>query len=51
MNDYAVKVKPAARQELEALPDNLLSRVVRKLESLSHTPRPAGCKKLKGCRD
>jgi mRNA interferase RelE/StbE len=51
VNDYAVKVKPAARQELEALPDNLLSRVVRKLESLSHTPRPAGCKKLKGYRD
>jgi mRNA interferase RelE/StbE len=51
VNDYAVDVKPAARKELEALPDNVLSRVVRRLESLSHTPRPAGCKKLKGYKD
>jgi mRNA interferase RelE/StbE len=29
----------------------VLSRVVRKLESLGHTPRPAGCKKLKGYKD
>jgi len=29
----------------------LLSRVVRKLESLSHIRRPAGCKKLKGYKD
>ncbi len=51
MNNYAVDVKPAARKELERLPDNVLSRVVSKLESLSHTPRPAGCKKLKGYKD
>jgi mRNA interferase RelE/StbE len=51
VNDYAVEVKPPARKELEALPDKVLSRVVRKLESLSHTPRPAGCKKLKGYKD
>jgi mRNA interferase RelE/StbE len=51
VNSYAVEVKPAARRELEALPDHVLSRVVRKLESLGHTPRPAGCKKLKGYKD
>jgi mRNA interferase RelE/StbE len=51
VNNYAVEVKPRARKELEALPDNVLSRVVRKLESLSHTPRPAGCQKLKGHKD
>ena len=51
MNNYAVEVKPSARKELEALPDHVLSRVVRKLESLGHTPRPAGCKKLKGYKD
>ena len=51
MNNYAVEVKPSARKELEALPDNVLSRVVRKVESLGHTPRPAGCKKLKGHKD
>jgi len=51
VNSYAVELKPSARRELEALPDHVLSRVVRKLESLGHTPWPAGCKKLKGHND
>jgi mRNA interferase RelE/StbE len=51
VGDYSVEVKSAARKELEALPDNLLARVVRKIESLGHAPRPAGCKKLKGYQD
>jgi mRNA interferase RelE/StbE len=51
VTSYSVEVKPPARKELEALPDNMLSRVVRKVESLGQTPRPAGCKKLKGFKD
>jgi mRNA interferase RelE/StbE len=51
VNNYAIEVKPAARKELEALPDNILSRVIRKVGSLGHMPRPAGCKKLKGYKD
>ncbi|HWD98092.1 MAG TPA: type II toxin-antitoxin system RelE/ParE family toxin [Bryobacteraceae bacterium] len=51
MNSYAVEVKSPARKELEALPDNVLVRVIRKLEALGRTPRPAGCKKLKGYKD
>ena len=51
MDSFAVLVKPSARKELEALPDNVLARVVRKLEALGHAPRPAGCKKLKGYKD
>jgi mRNA interferase RelE/StbE len=51
VSKYAVEVKPHARKELEALPDNVLSRVVRKLEALADIPRPAGCKKLKGYKD
>jgi mRNA interferase RelE/StbE len=51
VNSYAVQVKPSAGKELEALPDNVLSRVVRKLEALGDTPRDAGCKKLKGHKD
>jgi len=51
VNKYNVEVKPPARRELEALPDNVLSRAVRKLESLADNPRPAGCKKLKGYKD
>jgi len=52
VSSYSVEVKPPARKELEALPDNvLLARVVRKLEALGRAPRPAGCKKLKGYKD
>lgn len=51
MTDYSVEVKPAAQKELEALPDNVLARVIRKLEALRQTPRPTGCKKLKGYKD
>ena len=51
MNKYAVEVKPPARKELEALPDDMLRRVVGKLESLGDNPRPDGCRKLKGYRD
>jgi mRNA interferase RelE/StbE len=51
VNSYSVDAKPAATREIEALPDNALSRVIRKVESLAQTPRPAGCKKLKGYKD
>jgi mRNA interferase RelE/StbE len=51
MSNYSVEVKPTARKELEALPDSVLARAVQKIESLSHAPRPAGCKKLKGYKD
>ena len=51
MSKYAVEVKHAARKELDGLPDTVLARVVRHIESLGDLPRPAGCKKLKGYRD
>jgi mRNA interferase RelE/StbE len=51
VGDYAVQVKPSTRKELEALPDNMLARVLQKMEALRSTPRPAGCKKLKGYKD
>ena len=51
MGNYSLEVKPSARKELEALPDRVLVRVVQKLESLGHAPRPTGCKKLKGYKD
>lgn len=51
MDSYAVELKPSARKELESLPDTVLARVVRKVESLANDPRPAGCKKLKGYKD
>lgn len=51
MSDYSVEIKSSARKELEALPDSVLARVVKKIESLGDAPRPAGCKKLKGYKD
>ena len=51
MSNYSVEVKPPARKELEGLPDNVLARVVQRLESLGQAPRPSGCKKLKGYKD
>ena len=51
MSNYSVEVKPPARKELEALPDNVLARVLQKMDSLRTAPRPAGCKKLKGYKD
>jgi mRNA interferase RelE/StbE len=51
LNKYAVEVAAAARKELEELPDNVLARVVGKLESLADNPRPSGCKKLIGYKD
>jgi len=51
VNNYTVEIKPSARKELWALPNDLLARAVAKIESLSDNPRPPGCKKLKGFRD
>ncbi|HEV2381401.1 MAG TPA: type II toxin-antitoxin system RelE/ParE family toxin [Terriglobia bacterium] len=51
MSSYSVELKPPARKELEALPDSMLARVVKKIESLGDAPRPTGCKKLKGYKD
>ena len=51
MGNYSVQLKTSARKELEALPDNVLARVIQKIESLGSAPRPAGCKKLKGYKD
>lgn len=51
MGNYSIEVKPSARKELVALPDPMLLRIVQKLESLGDTPRPTGCKKLKGYKD
>ncbi len=51
MSDYSVQIKPSARKELERLPNTVLARVVRKMDSLRSQPRLTGCKKLKGYKD
>jgi len=51
VGDYSIEIKPSARKELEALPDDILTRVLQRMETLRTAPRPAGCKKLKGYKD
>ena len=51
MGNYTVEMKPSARKELWALPNDVLARAVAKIEALADNPRPPGCKKLKAYRN
>jgi len=44
-------IKPSARKELEDLSDQLIARLVQKIEGLAANPRPLGCRKLRGYKD
>jgi mRNA interferase RelE/StbE len=48
---YSLEIKPSAQKELDALADDLFTRIDRKILALADNPRPAGCKKLKGYKD
>ncbi|MFH0793860.1 MAG: type II toxin-antitoxin system RelE/ParE family toxin [bacterium] len=48
MADYAITFARSARKELESLDRPLVERILHKIESLTHDPRPRGCRKLKG---
>ena len=48
---YELRLARSARKELDALPDAVLARVARQLDVLPDTPRPPGCKKLRGTTD
>jgi len=48
---YAIDIKPSARRELENLSDNLIARLVPKIDALAANPRPSGCRKLRGYKD
>jgi mRNA interferase RelE/StbE len=47
---YAVQLTSAAVKQLDALPDDIRTRILPQLWALAEDPRPAGCKKLKGTR-
>lgn len=51
MANYALEIKQSAQKELDTLDDALFSRIDRKIMALAETPRPTGCKKLKGYQD
>ena len=51
MANYSIVLKSSAQKELDALDDRVFSRIDRKILALAETPRPPGCKKLKGYKD
>ena len=51
MVKYSVEIKASAQKESDALDDTMFNRIDRKILALAESPRPAGCKKLKGYKD
>lgn len=51
MDDYSITFAKSARKELEALSNPLIKRIFSRIEALADSPRPSGCKKLKGSED
>ena len=48
MSNYRVALTASADKELQFLPVKMIARIMPRLESLATTPRPTGCKKLRG---
>jgi mRNA interferase RelE/StbE len=48
---YSIEIKRSAQKELDALDQTLFTRLDRRILTLAESPRPAGCKKLKGYKD
>ena len=48
MREYTVVFARSARKELQALDRGVAGRIVKRIEALTRTPRPSGCKKLEG---
>jgi len=48
MAKYKITIKKSAAKELEDIPKKDLRKIVKRIQSLAHNPRPAGCQKLSG---
>jgi mRNA interferase RelE/StbE len=46
--NYRVALAASAVKELNALPANIVARIMPRMEALAQDPRPRGCKKLRG---
>ena len=51
MKRYAVELTESAEKDLYKLPAKIITRIVEVLKSLEESPRPHGCKKLKGYKN
>ena len=48
MENYDLRIKPSAVNELEDLQAKDRSRIISKIQNLAEEPRPRGCEKLSG---
>jgi mRNA interferase RelE/StbE len=48
MAAYEVLISKTARKQLTALPSLMHDKIIENISKLSTSPRPAGCKKIKG---
>jgi mRNA interferase RelE/StbE len=48
VREYTVVFARSARKELQALDRTVAGRILKRIEALSHDPRPSGCRKLEG---
>ena len=48
MPAYEILLSKAARKQLNTLPIFIHNKIIEDIAALPDTPRPAGCKKLKG---
>ncbi|HEV8286884.1 MAG TPA: type II toxin-antitoxin system RelE/ParE family toxin [Chitinophagaceae bacterium] len=51
MPSYEVLLSKAARKQLSTLPLFIHNKIIEDISGLSLSPRPAGCKKLKGFKN
>ena len=48
---YEILLSKATRKQLSTLPDFIHNKIIEDITNLSVSPRPAGCKKLKGYKN
>ena len=51
MKRHTVVLTKTAEKNLHRLPVRVIEKIIGVLKSLEENPRPAGCKKLKGCKN
>lgn len=48
---YTVVLRPPAQRAIKKLPNEIQSRIIKKIESLESNPRPPGCEKIAGAEN
>ncbi|RJP60526.1 MAG: type II toxin-antitoxin system RelE/ParE family toxin [Deltaproteobacteria bacterium] len=48
MAEYNILLRSSVTKELDRIPKKDLRRIINRIKSLAHDPRPSGCEKLSG---